>query len=99
MEKKNQDKKAKSEAMKKLRESRKQLIKEATGKMKIQKAAIQAIKDQLITGSKTIPEIAAATGAPTAETLWYLAAMKKYGDVKEAEKDDYYFKYALTNTD
>lgn len=83
--------------MKKLREERKPFVKTASAKMKIQKKAIQAIKDQLKQGAKTVPAIAAATGASTAETLWYVAALKKYGEIKEAEKDGGYFNYELVN--
>ncbi len=91
-----QDKKAKKEAMKKLRERRKVFIKTASAKMKAHKKVIGAIKDQLQQGARTVPEIAAATGTSSAETLWFVATLKKYGEIKEAEKDDSYFKYALT---
>ena len=91
-----EDKKAEKEAMKKLRESRKASIQAATSRMKTQKKAIKAIKDQLENHALTVPEIAAATGAAAAETLWYIAALKKYGRVIEAEKDGSYFKYALS---
>ena len=80
-------------AMKALREKRKGFIKAAAAKMKRQKKAIQAIRDQLKNGAQTVPDIAAATSAPTAETLWYVAALKKYGEIKEAQKDGSYFKY------
>lgn len=96
MSQSEQDKKAKKEVMKKLRESRKVFIKAASGKMKAQKKVIGAIKDQLKDGAKTVPEIAAATGTSNAETLWFVATLKKYGEIKEAEKDGSYFKYALT---
>ncbi|MFO7715308.1 hypothetical protein [Desulfosarcina sp.] len=91
------DQQAKKAAMKMLREERKTLIKAASTKMKHQKNAIDAILDQLKAGAKTVPAIAAATGASTAETLWYVAALKKYGEIKEAEKDGGYFKYELAN--
>ncbi|WP_372683535.1 hypothetical protein [Desulfosarcina sp.] len=91
-----QDQQAKKAAMKTLREERKTLIKAASTKMKHQKNAIDAILDQLKDGAQTIPTLAAATGASTAETLWYMAALKKYGKIKEAEKDGGYFKYQLT---
>ena len=90
-----QDKKEKKEAMKKLRESRKTLIKAASAKMKIQKKTIKAIEDHLKEEARTVPEISAATGISAAETLWYVATLKKYGVIKEAEKDGTYFKYEL----
>jgi hypothetical protein len=85
------------EAMKKLRDSREAFIQKAFARMKSQKRAIGAIKDQLKQEARTIPEIAAATGASAAETLWYVAALKKYGFVREVEKDGSYFKYGLAN--
>jgi predicted Rossmann fold nucleotide-binding protein DprA/Smf involved in DNA uptake len=96
MSKNEQDKKDKKEAMKKLRASRKVFIKSASAKMKAHKKVIGAIKDQLQQEAKTVPEIAAATGTSPAETLWFVATLKKYGEIKEAEKDGSYFKYALT---
>jgi predicted Rossmann fold nucleotide-binding protein DprA/Smf involved in DNA uptake len=90
-----QDKQAEKAAMKKLREDRRPFIKAASAKMKIQKKTIQAILDQLKDGPQTVPAIAAATGGTTAETLWYVASLKKYGEIKEAQKDGGYFKYEL----
>ncbi len=90
-----QDKQAEKAAMKKLREDRRPFIKAASAKMKIQKKTIQAILDQLKDGPQTVPSIAAATGGTTAETLWYVASLKKYGEIKEAQKDGGYFKYEL----
>ena len=96
MSQNEQDKKEKKEAMKKLRESRKAYIKAASAKMKAQKKVKGAIKDLLKDGARTVPDIAAATGTSTVEILWFIATLKKYGEIKEAEKDGSYFKYALT---
>ena len=95
MRQSEQDTQARKTAMKTLREDRKTLIKAASAKMKRQKKAIAAILDQLDEGAQTVPAIAAATGTSTAETLWYMAALKKYGEIKEAEKDGGYFTYEL----
>ena len=83
--------------MKKLRENRKVFIKAASAKMKAQKKVMGAIKDQLKQEAKTVPELAAVTGTSPAEILWFVASLKKYGEIKEAEKDGSYFKYALTD--
>ena len=90
-----QDKQADKAAMKALREERKIFVKAASVKMKRQKKAIRTILEHLKDGAQTVPDIAAATGASTAETLWYVAALKKYGDIKEAQKDGDYFRYEL----
>ncbi len=98
MRQNEQDKKAGKTAMKALREERKPFIKAASAKMKLQKKAIKTILAQLKDGAQTIPVIAEKTGASTAETLWYMAALKKYGEIKEAEKDGDYFKYELAES-
>ena len=81
------------EAMKELRAARKQIIKTAAARMKEQKKAIKAIKEQLEDTAGTVPEIAEATGIPTSEVMWYLAALRNYGQILEGEKDGGYFRY------
>ena len=83
------------EALKKLRESRKPAIAAATARMKEQKKAMAAITEALQKGEGTAPEIAAATGLEASEVLWYLATMKKYGQVAEGAAAGSYFKYRL----
>ena len=95
MEPEGQDQTLRKEAMKKLREGRKLTIAAATARMKEQKKAIAAIKSELQQGDKTVPEIAAATGLPAAEVLWYVAALKKYGEVLEGPLDGSYYRYRL----
>lgn len=84
------------EAMKKLREDRKEYVKAATMRMKIQKKAVKAITGLLENNVLNVPEIAMGTGTSTMETLWYVAALKKYGRILESEKDGNYFKYTLS---
>ncbi len=83
------------EALKKLREARKPAIAATTARMKEQKKAMEAIKGELQKGEGTVPEIAAATGLDAALVLWYLATMKKYGQVAEGKADGSYFRYRL----
>jgi len=64
--------------------------------MKKNKKDIKAIKEQLQNDVGTVPRIAEATGIPSSDILWYVAALKKYGEIIEAEKDDNYFRYALS---
>jgi predicted transcriptional regulator len=78
--------------LKQLREIRRNTIAAATAKLKEQKQILTAIKAQL-QWPNTVPEIAAATGIPPQTVLWYVAALKKYGEVKETEKDGCYFRY------
>ncbi len=83
------------EAMKKLRESRKPFIKAATEKMRKHKKAIKLIKDVMSNQQMTVPEIAQAVTMSTADVMWYVASLKKYGELVEAEKAGDYFKYEL----
>lgn len=95
MSKNEQDKKAKK-TVKQLRAARKEQIAEASSRMKQQKKDIEAIKEQMQSGIGTAPRIAEATGMPTSDVMWYIAALKKYGEVIESEKDGSYFKYSLS---
>jgi hypothetical protein len=89
------EKDAKKEAMKALRKARKQKIAAATAKIKEQKKAIKAIKDALGTEGATVPVVVERTGMPSAEVFWYLATMKKYGEIVEGDKDGAYFRYTV----
>ena len=88
----NSDRKA---ALKKLRETRKQTIERAARSMKKHRNAIEAVKRQLAEGGKTVPELAEGAGISTADAMWYVATLKKYGVVAEGEKDGSYFRYEL----
>ena len=83
----------KKEAMKKLRESRKHIIKATSARVKEQRKAIKAIKEQLQDEARTVPEIAGATGLASSEVLWFIATLKKYGEIVEGDKDGGYFRY------
>ena len=90
-----EEKKTEKEAMKELRKSRKQFIKASAVRLKEQNKTIKAIKEQIKDDPKTVPEISQAAGIPSSEVLWYIATMKKFGEVLEAEQDDSYFRYGL----
>lgn len=79
--------------LKKLRQERKHYITSAKSKVKEQSRVIQEIRKELENGGRTVPEIAAATKISSADVLWYLMALKKYGLIAEGEKEDGYFKY------
>jgi methylphosphotriester-DNA--protein-cysteine methyltransferase len=87
----------KKEAMKRLRESRKHTIKVTSARVKENKKAAKAIKEQLQDGARTVPEIAAATGLASSEELWFIATLKKYGEIVEGDKDGGYFRYCLAD--
>jgi sugar-specific transcriptional regulator TrmB len=91
-------KKKKKEAMKKLRNHRKEWITKASTMVKEQKTILKAIKGHLENQPATVPEISEATGIPSDSVLWYLATLKKYGNIIEGEKNDGYFRYVLAET-
>jgi hypothetical protein len=83
------------EALKKLRAARKEQIAAATSRMKEQRRALKAIKASLADSELTVPEMAAATGLAVTEVLWYVASMKKYGEILEGPKAGSYYRYRL----
>jgi hypothetical protein len=82
-------------AMKQLKAARKEQIAAATARMKEQRRAVKAIKEHLDGAELTVPEIAAATGLPGSEVLYYVATLKKYGEILEGPKDGGYYRYRL----
>jgi biotin operon repressor len=82
-------------AMKRLREARKETVAVVSARVREQKKAMGAIKEQLRDHPMTVPEISGATGIPSADVLWYVAALKKYGFVVEVSKDGGYFRYQM----
>ncbi|EPR41958.1 hypothetical protein dsx2_2962 [Desulfovibrio sp. X2] len=87
--------KADPNLLKRLRAERAQYVAAAAAKAREQAAAVRAVKKALGKGPATVPEVAEATGMGTASVLWYLAALKKYGEVVEAGKQGDYFAYGL----
>jgi predicted transcriptional regulator len=94
----NEIKKKKKEAMKKLRSDRKEWITQASTMFKEQKKILKTIKGHLENQPATVPEISQTTGIPSDRVLWYLATLKKYGDIIEGEKDGGYFRYVLAES-
>ena len=82
-------------ALKKLKAARKEQIAGATSRMQAQRRAVKAIKASLADSELTVPELAAATGLPVDEVLWYVASMKKYGEILEGPKAGSYYRYKL----
>ena len=91
----SENKKMDKDALKQLRKDRRVWIEKAKESIKAQNQIIKQIKAQIGNAAKTIPEIAQATDLPTSQVLLYIAGLKKYGEVIEAEKDGDYFKYGL----
>jgi len=88
----NTDQKA---AIKALRQARNEWIKAAAAKVKEHNRALEAIRAQLKDAPRTVPDIALGTGLSSSKVMWYVASMKKYGEILEADQDDSYFRYGL----
>lgn len=80
--------------MKALRKTFQERIARVSDQVREQKKAMKAIREHLAASDGTVPELAAATGMATDKVLWYLAAMKKYGQIAEKEKKGGYYRYA-----
>jgi predicted transcriptional regulator len=87
--------KEKKEALKALRAERKEAIAAATGNMKRQRKTLKAIRQFLEKDPATVPQVAEGVDMPTDTVLWFMAAMKKYGEVVEDGKDGSYYRYGL----
>ena len=83
------------EALKRLRTERRQSVAQATAQMKSQRQALKAIRGVLAGEPATVPRIAEETGMPSDRVLWFVAAMKKYGEIVEDGQDGGYYRYTL----
>jgi predicted transcriptional regulator len=74
---------SRSEMLKRLREAHAGSVKRTQALFRDQQQMQQAICRLINDRPKTVPEIAAETGKPAHEVLWFVAALKKYGIVVE----------------
>jgi len=83
------------EALKALREKRKTTVARAREAIKAQRKIVKAIKKQIASEAKSVPEIAAALQMETAQVLLFISALRKFGEVVEGAKDGGYFTYQV----
>lgn len=76
--------KKRTEMLKRLRDAHKETVERTQALLKEQKRIQQELCKAVRERPKTVLEVAAETGMPTHEVLWYLTSFKKYGLVKEA---------------
>lgn len=79
-----------------LRALRKERISLNSKRLAIQNKNLKKIKESLSDSDKTVPQIAEDTGIPAHEVLYFIATMKKYGEILEGAKDGVYFHYILS---
>jgi predicted Rossmann fold nucleotide-binding protein DprA/Smf involved in DNA uptake len=83
------------EALKALRAERQEWIAAASARVREDSKALKAVRARLGEGPATVPEVAQAAGLPVDRTLWFIATLRKFGEVVEGEKDGAYYRYAL----
>jgi hypothetical protein len=83
------------EALKALRKKRKATVDRAREAIKTQRKIVKAIKEQIATEAKSVPQIAAAVQMETAQVLLFISALRKFGEVVERAKDGDYFTYQV----
>jgi predicted transcriptional regulator len=81
-----------------LRKQHETTVQKAQELLKTQQSARKKLRQAMEAGPLTVPGLASATGIPSHEVLWHIAAMKKYGLVEEAGMDDAkeYYLYTLS---
>jgi len=83
------------EAIKRFKEKHGPVKKELLEWIKKSNASMAAIRKALKEGPKTVPEISAASGIAAHEILWFVNAMRKYGELVITGDDSGFKKYGL----
>jgi predicted transcriptional regulator len=81
--------------LKALRDQHHDTVERTRAALKAQQAIRRQICQQLRSGPKIVPEIAAETGLPAHDVLWHITAMKKYDLVVEVGQCGEYYQYAM----
>ena len=55
----------------------------------------KALREALKSGPKTVPELTHQLNLPSQNVMWYVMALKRYGEVVEAGQAGEYLRYAL----
>jgi predicted transcriptional regulator len=90
-----EDAKKRTEALKRLREEHQETVERTQALLKEQNAVRKQIRQAMLEGSKTVPEIAAAARLPGELVMWHIIAMKKYNLVAETGMSESYYQYQL----
>jgi ferric-dicitrate binding protein FerR (iron transport regulator) len=76
-----------------LRSQHNEAFKRAQALLKEQQSIRKSLRQALLGGARSVPQLAEIAGIPASAALWHVAAMKKYGLLVEASMDedgDYY---------
>jgi hypothetical protein len=83
------------EAIKKFKERHGPVKKELLEWIRKTNTSMAAIRKAVKEGPKTVPEISAASGIASHEILWFVSAMRKYGELVIAGDESGFKKYGL----
>ena len=81
--------------LKKLRDERGAAVDAVIARNRLTQSVRRQVRAALASGPSTVPALAEATGLPTQDVLWHVAAMRKYGDLVESGMDGDYCTYSL----
>ena len=59
----------------------------------------KALREALKAGPKTIPDLSRQLDLPSEKAMWYVMALKRYGEVVEAGRAGDYQRYALKESE
>jgi predicted transcriptional regulator len=90
-----EDAKQRTAKLKALRDQHQDTVERTRVLLKEQKAIRRQICQQLRSGPKIVPEIAAETDLPSHDVLWHITAMKKYDLIVEVGQCGEYYQYAM----
>ena len=90
-----EDARQRTAKLKALRDQHQDTVERTRALLKTQQAVRRQICQQLRSGPKIVPEVAAATGLPAHDVLWHITAMKKYDLVVEVGQCGEYYQYAM----
>jgi hypothetical protein len=79
-----------------LRKENREQVKATQQHLKETQLTRKALRRALQGEPQSVPALALELGQPAHEVLWHIAAMKKYGEVKEAGLDEDYEYYLYT---
>jgi hypothetical protein len=83
------------ELLSRLREERGAIVEGAVARNKARQATRKKVRAAMTAGAATVPAIAAAAELGPSEVLWYIAALRKYGELVETGQEGDYPTYAL----
>jgi hypothetical protein len=83
------------EDLKVFREHMGGLTEEKRAAAKDQRETVKAISEALKGGPRTVPEIAGLTQLPAEKVMWFVMAMKRYGELAEVDRAGDYLRYGL----